>query len=45
MLLESSLPYIDHNSCRDLYENGFKPFVTFDKFCAGSALGNKIILN
>ncbi|CAI6346657.1 unnamed protein product [Macrosiphum euphorbiae] len=37
-LLEASLPYIDHSSCRNMYTNGFESFVTFDKFCAGSAL-------
>ncbi|XP_060840495.1 uncharacterized protein LOC132921475 [Rhopalosiphum padi] len=38
VLLETSLPYIDHNSCRDMYTNGFQIFLTVDKFCAGSAL-------
>jgi len=42
ILLEASLPYIDHSSCRSMYTNGFETFVTVDKFCAGSALGNKI---
>ncbi|XP_060881629.1 uncharacterized protein LOC132953090 [Metopolophium dirhodum] len=39
ILLEASLPYIDHSSCRNMYTNGFESFVTVDKFCAGSALG------
>ncbi|XP_029344850.1 modular serine protease-like [Acyrthosiphon pisum] len=39
ILLEASLPYIDHISCRNMYTNGFELFVTVDKFCAGSALG------
>jgi len=26
-----------------MYTNGFEFFVTVDKFCAGSALGNKIL--
>ncbi|CAI6349241.1 unnamed protein product [Macrosiphum euphorbiae] len=42
VLLEESLSYIDHRSCRDMYTNGFENFITIDKFCAGSALGNKI---
>jgi len=37
-LLETSLPYLDQNSCRDTYTNGFDIFVTLDKFCAGSTL-------
>jgi len=45
ILLEASLSYIDHSSCRNMYSNGFEPFVTVDKFCAGSEAGNKIILN
>ncbi|XP_022164235.1 uncharacterized protein LOC111029524, partial [Myzus persicae] len=36
ILLEAYLPYIDHSSCRNMYTNGFEPFVTVDKFCAGS---------
>jgi len=42
VLLETSLPYIDHRNCRNVYTKGFKVLVTFDKFCAGSILGNKI---
>ncbi|XP_016655958.1 modular serine protease isoform X2 [Acyrthosiphon pisum] len=38
ILLESSLPYVDHDSCRNMYTDGFESFVTDDKFCAGSAL-------
>ncbi|XP_060870828.1 transmembrane protease serine 9-like isoform X2 [Metopolophium dirhodum] len=38
ILLEASLPYIDRNSCRNLYTNGFESYVTFDKLCAGSSL-------
>ncbi|XP_029344854.1 mannan-binding lectin serine protease 2 [Acyrthosiphon pisum] len=38
ILLEASLPYIDHDSCRNMYTDGFESFVTVDKFCAGSAL-------
>ncbi|XP_060837335.1 modular serine protease-like [Rhopalosiphum padi] len=42
-LLEACLPYIDHDSCRSMYKNGFENFVTFDKFCAGSsALGQGV---
>jgi len=44
ILLEGSLPYIDHNSCRDMYTNGFERYVTVDKFCAGSESGNKIVI-
>ncbi|XP_029345751.1 mannan-binding lectin serine protease 2 [Acyrthosiphon pisum] len=43
ILLEASLPYIDHNSCRDMYINGFERYVTVDKFCAGSALGQGVL--
>jgi len=40
ILLEASLPYIDHGSCRNICEKGFEAFIlTDDKFCA---LGNKI---
>ncbi|XP_060870975.1 modular serine protease-like isoform X2 [Metopolophium dirhodum] len=42
ILLEASLPYINHDSCRSLYTNGFETFVTVDKFCAGSALGQGV---
>jgi len=45
ILLETSLPYIDRSSCHNMYTNGFESFVTVDKFCAGSALGNKIYQN
>ncbi|XP_003240403.1 trypsin-1 [Acyrthosiphon pisum] len=38
VLLEASLPYIDHSSCRNMYTNGFELFVTDDKFCAGSLM-------
>uniref|UniRef100_A0A2S2NDB4 Mannan-binding lectin serine protease 2 n=1 Tax=Schizaphis graminum TaxID=13262 RepID=A0A2S2NDB4_SCHGA len=41
-LLEATLPYIDHDSCRKMYTNGFQTFVTTDKFCAGSALGQGV---
>jgi len=41
ILLEAFLPYIDRDSCRNLYTNGFESFVTVGKFCAGSALGTK----
>jgi len=44
ILQEVTLPYIDHSSCRNMYTNGFERFVTVDKFCAGSALGNTIII-
>jgi len=43
ILLETYLPYINHSACQNMYTNGFKPYVTVDKFCAGSALGNKIL--
>ncbi|XP_060836526.1 modular serine protease-like isoform X1 [Rhopalosiphum padi] len=42
ILLEATLPYIDHDSCRKMYTNGFQTFVTIDKFCAGSALGQGV---
>ncbi|XP_060836525.1 modular serine protease-like isoform X2 [Rhopalosiphum padi] len=38
VLLEATLSYIDHNSCRIMYTNGFRTYVTPDKFCAGSEL-------
>eukprot|EP00102_Acyrthosiphon_pisum_P006978 XP_003241091.2 PREDICTED: uncharacterized protein LOC100572031 isoform X6 [Acyrthosiphon pisum] len=38
ILLEASLPYIDHSTCRNMYTNGFELFMTVDKFCAGSTL-------
>ncbi|CAI6368302.1 unnamed protein product [Macrosiphum euphorbiae] len=41
ILLEAYLPYINHSSCRNMYTNGFEPFVTVDKFCAGYALASK----
>jgi len=43
--LDISLPYIDHETCRKMYTNGFETFVTADKFCAGSTLGNKIFIH
>jgi len=42
ILLEASLAYIDHSTCRNMFTNGFEQFVTVDKFCAGSTLGNQI---
>ncbi|XP_003244613.1 venom prothrombin activator notecarin-D2 [Acyrthosiphon pisum] len=39
ILLEGSLPYINYTSCRNMYTNGFESYVTKDKFCAGSTLG------
>ncbi|XP_016661871.1 limulus clotting factor C isoform X2 [Acyrthosiphon pisum] len=42
ILLEASLPYIDHSSCRNMYTNGFEQFVTDDKFCAGSLTGQGV---
>lgn len=46
ILLETYLPIIDQITCRNMYTNGFQYFVTSDKFCAGSQLGNekKIII-
>eukprot|EP00102_Acyrthosiphon_pisum_P024308 XP_016661518.1 PREDICTED: uncharacterized protein LOC100574425 isoform X2 [Acyrthosiphon pisum] len=38
ILLEASLPYIDHSTCRNMFTNGFELFVTVDKFCSGSTL-------
>ncbi|XP_022162705.1 limulus clotting factor C-like [Myzus persicae] len=38
VLLEASLPYIDRETCQNMYANGFKIYVTVDKFCAGSEL-------
>jgi len=40
-ILEASLPYIDYSSCRNMSINGFEPYMTVDKFCAGSETGNK----
>ncbi|XP_001942568.2 modular serine protease-like [Acyrthosiphon pisum] len=42
ILLEASLPYIDQNSCRNMFTNGFESYVTVDKFCAGSELGQRV---
>jgi len=42
ILLEASLQYIDHSTCRNMYTNGFELFMTVDKFCAGSTLGKQI---
>ncbi|XP_060872105.1 uncharacterized protein LOC132946240 [Metopolophium dirhodum] len=42
ILLEASLPYIDHRTCREMYKNGFELYVTKDKFCAGSELGQGV---
>ncbi|VVC38140.1 Hypothetical protein CINCED_3A020844, partial [Cinara cedri] len=41
ILLEVSIPSINQIACRNMYRNGFEVFVTSDKFCAGSKLGNK----
>ncbi|XP_060872108.1 uncharacterized protein LOC132946242 [Metopolophium dirhodum] len=42
ILLEASLPYIDHRTCWEMYKNGFELYVTKDKFCAGSELGQGV---
>lgn len=45
-LLEAKLPYINENTCRNMYikkSNGFEIFVSADKFCAGSPSGNMIL--
>ncbi|XP_016659042.1 uncharacterized protein LOC100166859 isoform X3 [Acyrthosiphon pisum] len=42
ILLEASLPYIDRSTCRGMYKNEFERYVTVDKFCAGSALGQGV---
>jgi len=39
VLLEANIPYIDHRTCRNMYQNGFQIFVTVDKFCAGTKSG------
>ncbi|XP_016661872.1 uncharacterized protein LOC107884408 [Acyrthosiphon pisum] len=36
---ESTLPYIDHSTCRKINTDGFNQFVTFDKFCTYNKLG------
>ncbi|XP_050434792.1 modular serine protease-like isoform X2 [Adelges cooleyi] len=41
-LLQAKLPYIDHMTCRNMYTNGFELFVTSDKFCAGSKIGQGV---
>eukprot|EP00102_Acyrthosiphon_pisum_P010378 XP_008178678.1 PREDICTED: urokinase-type plasminogen activator-like [Acyrthosiphon pisum] len=38
ILLEASLPYINHSTCRKMFTGGFERFVTIDKFCAGSSV-------
>lgn len=41
-LLVTNLPYMDLESCYELYSNNeFQSFITMDKFCAGRKLGNK----
>ncbi|XP_025198052.1 modular serine protease-like isoform X2 [Melanaphis sacchari] len=42
VLLEANLPYIDHQTCRNMYINGFQNFVTIDKFCAGTKTGQGV---
>lgn len=39
ILLEANIPYIDHQTCRNMYQNGFQNFVSVDKFCAGTKSG------
>uniref|UniRef100_A0A2H8TX70 Notecarin-D2 n=1 Tax=Melanaphis sacchari TaxID=742174 RepID=A0A2H8TX70_9HEMI len=36
ILLKANVSYIDKNTCRDMYTNGFQSLVTVDKFCAVS---------
>ncbi|XP_065207242.1 uncharacterized protein LOC135836375 [Planococcus citri] len=36
VLRNISLPYISYQRCVDKVNSDFKPFVTFDKFCAGT---------
>eukprot|EP00102_Acyrthosiphon_pisum_P015054 XP_008185439.2 PREDICTED: limulus clotting factor C-like isoform X2 [Acyrthosiphon pisum] len=40
---ESTLPYIDHSTCRKINTDGFNQFVTFDKFCTYNKLGQKVL--
>ncbi|KAE9523066.1 hypothetical protein AGLY_016538 [Aphis glycines] len=40
VLIEASLTYIDQNSCRNFYTDGFKTFFTKDKFCGSTTLGH-----
>lgn len=35
-----SLPYIDRQTCLQMYKNGFQRYVTKDTFCAGSKSGD-----
>ncbi|CAI6362231.1 unnamed protein product [Macrosiphum euphorbiae] len=42
VLLEANIPYIDHQTCRNMYQNGFQFFVTVDKFCAGTKSGQGV---
>ncbi|XP_060870478.1 modular serine protease-like isoform X1 [Metopolophium dirhodum] len=42
VLLEANIPYIDHQTCRNMYQNGFQNFVSVDKFCAGTISGQGV---
>ncbi|XP_050054368.1 modular serine protease-like [Aphis gossypii] len=42
VLLEADLPYINRQTCRNMYQNGFQNFVTLDKFCAGTKGGQGV---
>jgi len=36
-----TLPYIDRETCQEMYTDGFENYVTKDKFCTGYKLGKK----
>lgn len=40
VLVERFSKYIDPSTCRKTYTDGFNRYVTFDKFCIYSELGN-----
>lgn len=39
-----TLPYIDRETCQQMYTNGFQNYVTKDKFCTDYKLGNKTLM-
>ncbi|XP_065210564.1 modular serine protease-like [Planococcus citri] len=42
-LLTTNLPFISRGQCLNTVPSDFKPFVTLDKFCAGSQTGSSVL--
>ncbi|XP_065210568.1 modular serine protease-like [Planococcus citri] len=42
-LLTANLPFISNNRCISIVPNDFKPYITYDKFCAGSETGPGVL--